>query len=99
MIGGSLTFETNNAANRDKLCDIFDEWVHGTGGLKGKVNHLTNGGGKNGTTVLDATTVLDDNAVDSLLGTHGKGWYIGHFSGGGAIDSSDATKNDPLLNI
>jgi hypothetical protein len=99
MIGGSLTFETNNAANRDKLCDIFDEWVHGTGGLKGKVNHLTSGGGKNGTTVLDATTVLDDNAVDSLLGTHGKGWYIGHFSGGGAIDSSDATKNDPLLNI
>ena len=60
LVAGSTKFDTNNAANRSAICDIDDEWTGGTGGWKGHIDHLTTGGGKNGTTLLNSTTVFDD---------------------------------------
>ena len=81
-----------------RLCDITDEWWGGSGGWKGKINHLTNGGGKNGTTVLDATTVFDDAAIDDLRGGHGKDWFLARTTGLFA-DDLDADKNEIVTEI
>ena len=36
-----------------------------------RVQNITNGGGLNGSFKLDSTTVIDDNAIDTLFGGAG----------------------------
>jgi Ca2+-binding RTX toxin-like protein len=99
LIGGWTSYENNNAANREAICAIQDEWTHGPGGWKGHIDHLSNGGGLNGTTVLNSTSVFDDASSDLLHGAHGNDWFLLNTSGGTALDSSDADKNEVLTDI
>lgn len=98
LIGGSIAFETNNPANRAKLCAIFDEWTSGTGGWKGKADHLTNGGGKNGSVVLNPTSVFDDGAIDNLQSGNGKDWFLARTIGINK-DVLDADKTELIQEI
>jgi hypothetical protein len=41
-----------------------------------RVANLTNGGGLNGTTVLNLTTSFDDGVVDTLRGRTGLDWFF-----------------------
>ncbi|MFO0911592.1 MAG: MBG domain-containing protein [Pirellulales bacterium] len=64
LIGGRTDFDKNLAA----LAAVMQEWSRTDLGYDGRVANLLNGGGKNGTKVLNATTVRDDNASDILYG-------------------------------
>src|SRR5204863_2950986 len=46
LIGGSTKFDTNNATNRSAMRSIFDEWIGGTGGWKGHIDHPRAAGGE-----------------------------------------------------
>lgn len=99
LIAGSTTYDTNTAAHRKALCGIQDEWINGQGGPAGRKASLTIGGGKNGTNVLNATTVFDDSAVDRVFGQNGKDWLILNTSGAGTLDLSDVDKNDLVTDL
>jgi Ca2+-binding RTX toxin-like protein len=86
IAGYSPTYEDNTPAARAALCSILDEWEHGSGGYAGRVSHITNGGGRNGTNVFDGTTIFDDGDVDVLLGGSGRDWFLMNATGGVAID-------------
>lgn len=99
LIAGSTVYDTNTVAHRTALCKIDDEWTGGSGGASGRASHLTNGGGRNGTTVLNSTTVFDDSSVDHLVGGNGQDWLILNTTGGGAIDQSDGGHGDVVMDI
>jgi Ca2+-binding RTX toxin-like protein len=99
LIAGSTAFDTNNAPHRKAICAIDDEWTRGTGGWKGHIDHLTNGGGLNGAVLLNAATVFDDADVDVVLGQNGKDWLLSNTSGGSALDLTDATKDEIVTDL
>ena len=79
----------------------MDEWIDDTIPYLVRVDHLTNGGGKNGTTVLNATTVLNDGVVDDLRGGNGADYFIAHTAGAGPFDllTDRSPKGERLLVI
>jgi Ca2+-binding RTX toxin-like protein len=99
LIAGSTVFDSNTAANREALCDIQDEWQHGWGCYSGRVKHLRFGGGKNGTTLLNELTVLDDASVDQLFGGNSHDWFLLNHDGSGVLDISDRKANETATDI
>jgi len=99
LIAGWTAFDSNNAANRTTLCRIRSEWLNGSGGYAGRINHLRFGGGRNGTTLLDSTTVLNDAAVDQLFGGNGFDWFLLNSENGGLFDTSDRRPNETATDI
>jgi Ca2+-binding RTX toxin-like protein len=74
IIGGTTSHEDNLAA----LDAIMAEWTRTDKGYAKRVKHLrTKGTGLNGTFVLNAGTVKDDAAMDSLTGALGRDWFFG----------------------
>ena len=81
MIGGSYAHQTNLAA----LNSLMAEWDRTDVSLSTRIAHLrgTLSGGRNGTYVLNATTVTTDHAIDALYGgdgsatpSGGNNWFI-----------------------
>jgi Ca2+-binding RTX toxin-like protein len=66
---------TSHDGDAQALMDLLSEWVRDTA-YTTRTTNLQNGGGLNGLTVLDGTTVLADVAVDSLTGNGGLDWFI-----------------------
>lgn len=99
LIAGSTTFDSNSAANRAALCHIREKWLHGWGCYTNRIQHLRFGGGKNGTTLLNALTVLDDASVDHLFGNNGRDWFMLNHDGGGVLDTSDRKTNETATDI
>lgn len=73
LIAGTTLYETNLAG----LCAITNEWLRTDRTYSQRVSHLLNGGGLNGTTRLNATTVFDDAVGDNLTGNAGTDWFFG----------------------
>ena len=73
IIGGSTSYDGNNAA----LDSILAEW-RSADDYATRINFIKNGGGLNGTNVLNlGTTVIDDLASNVLTGAPGgKNWYF-----------------------
>jgi len=95
LIAGATKYDNNNTTNRRAICAIQNEWTMGTGGLVGHVSHLNNGGGLNGNVVLNASTLFEDNSVDTLTSGSGKDWLLLNT----AQDTSNATPIDVVTNI
>ena len=83
MIGGSYAHQTNLAA----LNSLMAEWDRTDVSLSTRIAHLrgTLSGGRNGTYVLNATTVTTDHAIDALYGgdgnatpSGGNNWFIAY---------------------
>ncbi|MBC8116850.1 MAG: LEPR-XLL domain-containing protein [Candidatus Saccharimonas sp.] len=75
MLGGSIQFADNAAA----LQAMRSEWARTDNvSVADRVAHLlgTLAGGNNGSTVLNSTTVKDDEVKDVLTGGSGKDWYL-----------------------
>jgi Ca2+-binding RTX toxin-like protein len=75
LIGGTTAFDNQ----KQPLLALLKEWSRTDLNYTGRTNHLSGatGGGLNGTTVLNATTVFDDNKVaDTLWGRGGLDWYF-----------------------
>ena len=68
LIGGATAFDANGAA----LCAIMDEWAHTGLSYRQRVDHLTGTpGGQNAPYYLNATTVSNDGAADTMTGSSG----------------------------
>ncbi len=85
MIGGSSAFDNNIAA----LNGIMLEWG-GTTVYATKIKHLlgTQTGGKNGTILLNTTTVTNDGQVNKLTGGAGLDWFF-KSSADGVMDANN----------
>jgi hypothetical protein len=72
LIAGVLLFE----ADADKLCAVMKEWTRTDKTAAERVNNLKNGGGLNGSVVLDGTTLANDADADVLTGSSGYDWFL-----------------------
>lgn len=73
LIAGTTLYETNLTGLRL----ITTEWLRTNQTYAQRVSNLLNGGGLNGTTRLNATTVFDDAIGDNLTGNAGTDWFFG----------------------
>lgn len=75
LIGNRVTFENNAVA----LQFVLAEWTSSRSYASRVANLKGTGSGTrlNGTTFLNASTVLDDNAIDTLMGSTGQDWFLG----------------------
>ena len=72
LIGGTTSYDNNFVA----IDSILAEW-RSSNSYATRVSLIKNGGGLNGgNTLALGTTVIDDNAVDSLIGNGGTDWYF-----------------------
>jgi parallel beta-helix repeat protein len=88
LIGGVYT------GGRNSLAALFAEWNSGHN-YTTRVNNLRNGGGLNGSFVLNATTVFDDAVPDILLGLQGRDWFLSDLED----DITDKAANEVLTDI
>lgn len=72
LIAGTTAHDANLLA----LCDITAEWLRTDKTYSQRVSNLVNGGGLNGATKLNATTVFDDAVGDNLSGNARTDWFF-----------------------
>jgi Ca2+-binding RTX toxin-like protein len=72
LIGGATAYDGNITA----LDAVMREWIRTDLDSSQRIAHLKNGGGFNGTNLLNASTVLDDSAADTLTGGQGLNWFF-----------------------
>jgi Ca2+-binding RTX toxin-like protein len=79
LIGGTTDYDSNLAA----LNAIMAEWGRTDADYATRVKHLnaTLSGGLSGATLLTASTVHDDAALDTLFGEGGSDWFFAKLSG------------------
>jgi phospholipase C len=84
LIGGTTKFDANAAA----LTAVMKEWTRTDETYAQRVANLMGGGtgGQNGSYLLNATTVLDDNAEDELRGGQGMDLFFAHLTRPGKKD-------------
>jgi alkaline phosphatase len=71
QVGGTTSYDED----LDALLAILAEWTSERSFAERQGN-LTNGGGENGSVVLDADTVMEDNERDMLFGGFGHDWQL-----------------------
>ena len=71
LIGGSTIHDGNQTA----LGLIFNEWNRTNLGYTGRITNLRNGGGLNGTTKINAASIINDNTIDTMVGGIGSDWF------------------------
>ena len=79
LIGGQLSYynESTGIANTTALSTIMAEWSRTDESFDQRMANLGNGGGSNGSNVLNTTTISDDAvAVDSLFAGSGQDWFF-----------------------
>lgn len=86
LIGGLTRHDNNDASLRA----IMREWTRGIPYFD-RIDHLRNGTGLNGPIKLNALTVFDDAASDTLSGTTGDDWFWATLTGP-TRDRTDATR-------
>ena len=84
LIGGQLAYliEPSGTLDLVAIANLMAEWTRTDLVYADRINHL-NGtvfGGLNGSSVINATTVFDDAAVDSLHGGNGLDWFVANVS-------------------
>lgn len=72
LIGGATSYDGH--ALLSALNAIRQEWSRTDAGYKARIEHLTNGGGLNGSYLLTSADVFDE-AQDTLLGEEGLDWF------------------------
>lgn len=74
LIGGATSYDNNVAA----LVSLMAEWSRTDISLAARISHLngTTTGGRNGTDVLNATTIAANSAADHLTGGSGLDWFL-----------------------
>jgi hypothetical protein len=72
LIGGTTSYDNNAAA----LGAVLAEWGRTDADYATRIAHLMNGGGLNGSTVLNTSTVHNDGVANSLYGGPGQDWFF-----------------------
>lgn len=75
LVGNRVTFENDPVA----LQFVLAEWTSNRSYTSRVADLRGTGSGTrlNGTTFLNASTVLNDNAIDTLMGSSGQDWFLG----------------------
>jgi hypothetical protein len=94
LIAGSTSYDAPTAVNQQALALIMKEWSRDDISYAARIGHLQNGGGLNGSALLNSTTVQDDLSVDTLTGRLGQDWFWLNLSGGTALDKSDRNSSE-----
>ncbi|MFN0055002.1 MAG: calcium-binding protein, partial [Planctomycetales bacterium] len=80
LVSGTMSYysEATRVLNQAAITAIMAEWTRTDADYSTRLSRLKNGGGLNGTTELNSTTVaLDDGAIDTLIGDSGVDWFLG----------------------
>lgn len=88
LVAGEYAQENDLAALRA----VMAEWTRTDADYNTRVSNLINGTGLNGSTMLNGTTVLDDDRWDLLLGLQGQDWFLANDS----QDWTDERRNETL---
>jgi ELWxxDGT repeat protein len=72
LIAGRTLFDADPAA----LAAVMAEWTRADRTYQQRIDALMAGGGNNGSVVLNAGTVSDDDEVDVLTGSSGQDWFL-----------------------
>jgi Ca2+-binding RTX toxin-like protein len=67
---------TAHDADPEALRLVMAEWTRTDAAYAERVEHLRNGGGRNGAVRLDTATVFDDGVKDTLTGGPGLDWFF-----------------------
>src|SRR5262249_42311453 len=91
---------TVHDANAEALRAVLAEWTSASS-YAVRVGHLPQGGGLNGTVMLNDATVADDGARDVLTGDGGLDWFILNRDGDGGTrdEATDARSNEVRTDI
>jgi phospholipase C len=97
LIAGTTNFD----ANLDALKALEAEWSRTDETFAQRMAHLNGGvtGGKNGSFILDATTVHDDGVVDDLTAGSGADWFFAHLTGRNKDKLHKLKAGDVVTNI
>jgi Ca2+-binding RTX toxin-like protein len=79
LVGNRVAFEDDLTAMRL----LRNEWGRTDIPLNMKVDHLRGylSGGQNGSYILDASTIMEDQAIDDLWGNSGTDWFLSPVGG------------------
>jgi uncharacterized delta-60 repeat protein len=100
LVGGSnndllVAMPTQWDANPTALEAIQNEWLRTDISFSQQVTHLTQGGGLNGSFILNGSTTTNDNATDLLIGGSGSDLFV--------VDNGDivldATHSDDVVDL
>lgn len=95
LIAGTTDFDADAIA----LNAIMSEWKREDVGYAQRIAHLDHGGGLNGGTYLNDTTVHDDGRVDWLSGLSGRDWFFANWDGGVRDIVTDLQVNEILIDV
>jgi hypothetical protein len=97
LIGGTTDHDNNLAA----LNAIMAEWGRTDADHATRVKHLsgTLSGGLNAATLLTASTVHDDAAIDTLFGEGGSDWFFAKLSGLNQDKVKDQTAGEIITSL
>jgi Ca2+-binding RTX toxin-like protein len=88
---------TNYDNDIPSLCKLQDEWTRTDKNYTFRVQHITQGGGKNGTVKLNASTTFSSKALkDTLGGGSGSDLFLAAMSGD---KITDKTASETAINI
>jgi Ca2+-binding RTX toxin-like protein len=101
VLGATYSGQSNVTA----LIALMAEWGRTDGvAYQDRIDHLMNGGGKNGSFLLTTTgsspTVTEDGALDNLTGGAGLDWFISHAgTNGDAITDPNNGGNETITPV
>jgi PKD repeat protein len=72
LIGGTTSYD----ASHEAFCALLAEWTRRDLRYAERVDHLRNGGGRNGDYRLNEQTVFGDYDEDTLTGGEGQDWFV-----------------------
>jgi hypothetical protein len=98
LIAVSSSYDDASASNQAALCGIQAEWLRTDLGYDMRLAHLS--GAVNGANWLKpGSTVFDDTNKDKLKGESDQDWFLLSQSGGGAVDTSDRTRDEVSMEL
>jgi hypothetical protein len=91
LIGGTTQYDTNLTA----LMDIMAEWTRTDETYSTRVANIMNGGGLNGTFMLNTSTVTGNGGGNTLDGNGGENLFFGNL----VLDTTDRTAAETFVSI
>jgi hypothetical protein len=97
LIGGTTDYDGNLSA----LNAVMAEWGRTDADYATRVKHLsgTLSGGLSGATLLTASTVHDDDAIDTLFGESETDWFFALLSGTNQDKVKDQTAGEVVTGL
>jgi hypothetical protein len=94
-----IAARTAHDTNLTALDAVLSEWTRTEQTYSQRIDHLLNGGGRNGPVVLKTATVQDDSGGDRLSGSAARDWFFGKQSAPAADVLLDRPLDEVLVDL